>query len=273
MDARTGALEEVIKKILLVVCLMVVTFSHSFAVEKAKVKKEKIGKIHYNMVRAPNTKLEMLSTEVTQELYTFVMGENPSAELDEESLLYPVDSISYNDAIYFCNLLSMLKKLQPVYSVRGEANPKKWDYTPHKEIHISPLSISENPDANGYRLPSVEEWEYFAAGGDDYRYSGSDDQELVAWFFGNSKGYSHEVATLESNAYGMYDMSGNVAEICSDFYPTDVSEVVVRVVRGGFYKAHSRQCRVHVDDEDMDFIPSHEVSKYAGFRFVRQYKK
>ncbi|MCR5290371.1 MAG: formylglycine-generating enzyme family protein [Treponema sp.] len=261
------------KRILLLVCLVATTFSYSFAADKVKVKKEKIGNITYNMIRAPGTNLEMLSTEVTQELYAFIMGENPSADIDEESLLYPVDSVSYNDAIYFCNLLSMLKHYQPVYAVKGETDPKKWDYTPHQKLQISPLSIDEDPNANGYRLPTVEEWDFFAAGGENYKYSGSDDLDVVGWFRWNSKGYTHEVAQLEPNAYGMYDMSGNVGEICSDFYPTDVSEIVVRVVRGGFCRSARRYCAVPINDEILDHLPSHQVHEFAGFRFIRQYKK
>ena len=96
-----------------------------------------------DMVDIPGTNFKMLKTEVTQELYKSIMGENPSyfqigskeyAVTEGENVKkLPVESVSWYDAIYFCNKLSIKKGLTPVYAVDGETDVAKWDYTPHKE--------------------------------------------------------------------------------------------------------------------------------------------
>ena len=66
--------------------------------------------------------------------------------------------------------------------------------------------------ANGYRLPSSEEWEFAYRGGEYYTYAGSDTLEEVDWYYSNSNEMTHEVGLKKSNGYGLYDMSGNVKE-------------------------------------------------------------
>ena len=188
-------------------------------------------KIDLDMVKIPGKNFEMLRTEVTQELYESVMGENPSwfcrdnKELDKDVLKklnkstsdYPVEQISWYDAIYFCNKLSEKKGLCPVYAVDGETNVLKWDYNPHNEDEIDG-KITQDIFADGYRLPTFDECLYAAEGGENYMYSGSDDIDKVAWYDGNSNGVTHPVAQKKSNGYGLYDMNGNVWEWCWDTY-------------------------------------------------------
>ena len=92
----------------------------------------------------------------------------------------------------------------------------------HKYLGYEPVytrdgsSVTWNENANGFRLPTVDEWQYAARGGQSYRYAGSDNLGSVGWYNGNSGKISHPVAQKKPNGYGLYDMSGNVSEWCWD---------------------------------------------------------
>lgn len=224
------------------------------------------------MVKIPGKDYSISRTEVTQKLYESVMGENPSyfcrdnEGLDEYELEnlkrntsnYPVENVSWYDAIYFCNKLSAKKGLQPVYAVDGETNVRKWDYEPHNEDEIYG-DITQNIFANGYRLPTVEEWLHAAKGGEDYTYSGSDDIDKVAWYKDNCNDVTHPVAQKKSNGYGLYDMSGNVWEWCWDSFGDDD-----RYYCGGGYFDDYDECEV--DSRDSDYA---EFKDDRGFRLAR----
>ena len=99
----------------------------------------------------------------------------------------------------------------------------------------------QNTSANGFRLPTEEEWEYAARGGQNYTYSGSDNLNEVGWHVGNSGNRTHPVAQKKSNGFGLYDMSGNVLEWCWD---VDPSNSYYRWFRGGSYDFLSYGCKV-----------------------------
>ena len=192
---------------------------------------------------------EIAKHEVTQELYMAVMGANPSSfknnpasgEVQEKR---PVENVSWYDAVYFCNKLSMIMGLTPAYSVNGQTDPAKWNYKPHTGDYISSKVICDY-SASGFRLPTEAEWEMAArggvAGGWNYEYAGSDDVETVAWCYYNSNDKTHEVGKKKPNALGLYDMSGNVWEWVWETYPDYPDR---RFCRGGCYYDSSCSCEV-----------------------------
>lgn len=169
---------------------------------------EKAKKVADIFVEIPGQNYLMSATEVTQKLYETVMGENPSSNKGEYN---PVESVSWYDAVYFCNKLSEMNNKTPVYSVDGSTDVNTWGYTPHKSKKIN-KKIIQNTSADGYRLPTEEEWVYAARGGQNYEYSGSDNIDEVCWYWLNSEREIHIVAQKKANDYGLYDMSGNVCE-------------------------------------------------------------
>ncbi len=111
-----------------------------------------------------------------------------------------------------------------------------------------------------YRLPTEAEWEYAARGGthwnDNFTYSGSNNLDSVAWYYSNSGNKTHKVGTKGANQLGIYDMSGNVWEWCSDWYgpyssttqtdPQGPTSGSSRVFRGGSFVSSDFNCRVAV---------------------------
>ncbi|WP_296662220.1 MULTISPECIES: SUMF1/EgtB/PvdO family nonheme iron enzyme [unclassified Treponema] len=183
--------------------------------------------------------------EVTQELFEAVMGENPSKfqggsyppEDGETQKLRPVESISWYHAIVFCNRLSILMGLEECYTAYDE-NGQKVDCENIAYSDIKPnypsakntwQSVSCDLSKNGFRLPTAAEWEFAARGGDqsastdwNYTYAGTSDINAlsdVAWYNNDldaSTKKTHEVGKLKPNRLGLYDMSGNCWEFCSD---------------------------------------------------------
>jgi formylglycine-generating enzyme required for sulfatase activity len=159
-------------------------------------------------------------TEVTQAQWKAVMGNNPSCF---KGFNLPVETVSWFDTIEFCNKLSEKEGLTKCYSEKGD-------------------NVICNFKANGYRLPTKEEWEYAARGGNQsrgYEYSGSNNIDEVAWHRENSGEKPHQVATKQPNELGIYDMSGNMDEWCWDTYFE-----IDRALRGGSWFTCGYECRV-----------------------------
>lgn len=166
-------------------------------------------------------------TEVTQALWNAVMGNNPS---NFEGDYLPVENVSWNDCKQFISILN---------SMTGQ----------------------------NFRLPTEAEWEFAAKGGNNsnhFQYSGSNKLGDVAWYSSNSGTRTHNVALQQPNEIGVYDMTGNVREWCSDWYeyytrnsqtnPTGPENGSRRIIRGGGWGNNGRNCRLsYRDSHSPDF--------------------
>jgi formylglycine-generating enzyme required for sulfatase activity len=154
---------------------------------------------------------------VTQELYFKVTNEEPSTIKGNR---HPVESVTWKDAVSFCNKLSIQSGLSPCYEIKEEKEEITFDIR-----------------ANGFRLPTEAEWEYACkAGTVGIRYG---DINSIAWFKDNSSMTTHIVGQKEPNAWGIYDMLGNVWEWCSDIYDETVYGTY-RIFRGGGWADEER---------------------------------
>ena len=178
--------------------------------------------------------------EVTQAQWVEVVGSNPSyfPGCDE----CPVEQVSWYDAVEYCNALSALEDLDLAYEVNG-------------------TNVNWDESSNGYRLPTEAEWEYacrastttaFYSGGITETGCADPNLDEIGWYCGNASGATHEVGQKLSNAWGLYDMSGNAWEWCWDWYGEysgDVTDPVGpdsgawRVPRGGSWLISARYCR------------------------------
>ncbi len=148
----------------------------------------------------------MGETVVTQSQYEKVTGTNPSRF---KGVLNPVERVSWFDAVAFCNQLSVLEGLVPAYLING-------------------TTVTWNPLASGWRLPTEAEFEWAARGGTLSKgkaFPGSDAAETVAWGFSNSHQMTHPVKELPPNELGLYGLAGNVWEWCWDWYTFDRSSL------------------------------------------------
>jgi formylglycine-generating enzyme required for sulfatase activity len=154
---------------------------------------------------------------VTQELYFAITNEEPSTIKGNG---YPVETVSWKEAVSFCNKLSIQTGLSPCYAIT-EKNEE----------------ITFDNKANGFRLPTEAEWQYAClAGTSGIRYANINQ---IAWFKENSSMTTHIVGQKEPNPWGLYDMLGNVWEWCSDIYDETVYGSY-RIFRGGGWADEER---------------------------------
>ena len=204
---------------------------------------------------------EIAATEVTRGQYEEIMGEKPF-HFDGEATL-PAERITWLNAVEFCNKLSIREGLDPCYD--------------------DSLQIC-NFAANGFRLPTEAEWEYTCRAGTSTRYNTGDDVgdlTRAGWYgydAGNSSEKPHPVAQKKPNAWGLYDMHGNVLEWTNDGFggyseeaqenPTGPDGSAYKVLRGGSWFSNASHCTSTFRINDR----SNRTSYFTGFRVARRGK-
>jgi formylglycine-generating enzyme required for sulfatase activity len=217
--------------------------------------------------------------QVTQEQYQAVMGINPSYHhggsgrepaVGEIQGKRPVELVTWYDAVEFCNKLSTLDGRTAVYTISGR--------TPASEYPITNATVTVDFTKNGYRLPTEAEWEYACRAGTTTAYNtGATISDNTGWYTtSNSERKTHEVGLKPSNAWGLYDMHGNVREWCWDWYgdyasgaqtnPTGAPSGSYRMERGGDWYNDGRNMRSAFRGYGNPSVRSN----VTGFRLVRQ---
>jgi formylglycine-generating enzyme required for sulfatase activity len=199
---------------------------------------------------------QLSSTEVTQVQYEKVIGANPSRFVGADR---PVEQVSWLDAVQFCNKLSAREGLSPAYRIIGG-------------------SVTWDTKSNGYRLPTEAEWEYACRAGTTTAYhTGGSGADLAraGWYEGNAGNETHLVGKKTPNAWGLYDMHGNVWEWCFDWYgeywsgsqsdPQGAASSSLRVLRGGSWSPGAKYWR----SADRAGAGPARAYGYLGFRVAR----
>lgn len=222
-------------------------------------------------------RFELMTTEVTQAMYTEVMGFNPSHDTACGGDC-PAESVSWHLAAAYANALSERTVATPCYACSGAGASLRC-------TEAAPFSGAQILSCPGYRLPTEAEWEYaYRAGAETTLYNGplgvcaGLDPTLAkdAWYRATSDDRIHRAAGKAPNAWGLSDMSGNVWEWAEDWFASDLGAAPVvdpvgtivgptRVTRGGSYHCEASEVR----GGHRSALPTTVAGNNVGFRVAR----
>jgi len=227
----------------------------------------------------------MSKKEITRAQFTAVTGlADPSDSAVSLGNDDPAQRVNWYHALVFCNQLSMIEGLTPVYSIDASTDPADWGVVP---LSANPTwnAVVADWAADGYRLPTEMEWMWAAMGatspttGYAKAFSGSTGANNLGdyvWYATNSEGTTHPVGTRLANELGLFDLSGNAAEWCWDWYASYPAGTLneyrgagtgtYRVVRGGNWNGFSSVVTVAYRS---NYGP-HNQYNTIGFRVVRK---
>jgi formylglycine-generating enzyme required for sulfatase activity len=202
-------------------------------------------------------------TEVTEEFFSAVMGNTYFGSDDESKLSSGLDTpaygISWDQAIQFCNKLSKMKNLKPYYHFKEDGSfDRRGNYIQRMRVDIDRTS-------DGYRLPTIKEWEYAAKAGTNNRWSGTDDPKQiknVAVLIKKRGQRLEAVKTKKPNEWGFFDMTGNAKEWCWD---TAENNPNTRAYKGGAIDENADSLR----STTTRYILTRKPSDDSGFRIAR----
>ena len=218
---------------------------------------------------------------------TFTMGCSASNSYGCSSNENPTHQVTLSKAFYLGKTEVTQAQWQAIMgSNPSYFQPPDWTLDTNRPVeYVSWNDIAGFNTATGLRLPSEAEWEYACRGGTTTAFhsmpgypNGTNDDSLlgnIAWYRSNSGSTTHAVAGKAANAFGMYDMSGNVWEWCNDWYgsyaagnatdPAGPSSGLARVLRGGYWDYDSDSCR---SSDRFNFVPVTRTN-HLGFRVAR----
>jgi len=208
------------------------------------------------------TNFNISKYEITQKEWKDVMGDNPSNFIGDN---LPVEKVNWYDALVFCNKLSVKNGLTPAYSILGSTDTSDWGTIPvYPEINAAWDAVEIVNEANGYRLPTEAQWEYACRAGTTTPFNTGENITTDQANYNGHYPYKNnpegiflettvEVGTFKPNAWGLYDMHGNVWEWCWDWHARYAEDTqknpqgaiigAYRVARGGSWNNNARFLR------------------------------
>lgn len=251
------------------------------SLKEAAVKQNNIAAVPSQIIEVRGVSFTMVSVTGG----TFMMGANEAQDVfdRDEKLLHKVTVGDFYmgayevtqqlwEAVMGVSIAQQRDKANKNWSLRGEGDFFPMYYVSYNDIQEF-LSRLNRLTGKTFALPTEAQWEYAAKGGakgTSYKFCGDNSLANVGWFLGNSRKTTHQVGQKKANELGLYDMSGNVWEWCSDSYSVDAYKGKATgtqedmVLRGGSVMTDENSCRV----SNRGYLNPSLRNSYTGFRLI-----